>query len=132
MISRTATAVSWIAQVGAAAILLMAAAPKLTGDSGAAAMFDALGLGSPGRIAVGLGELAAGVLLLLPAFAWVGAGLGAGLMAGAIFFHITRLGIVVDSDGGTMFAMAVFTLVASATVLWIRRRAIPLFKPTVA
>jgi hypothetical protein len=46
-------------------------------------------------------------------------------MSGAIFFHLTKLGIVVQDDGGLLFALAVVVWLSSAVVLWLHRRALP-------
>jgi uncharacterized membrane protein YphA (DoxX/SURF4 family) len=87
---------SWIMQ-GLASIvfLVMGAVPKLTGDPSAVQIFEKVGLGDAGMYATGVAELAAGVLILLPRTNWIGAGLGAMVMLGAIGSHLfTGLGIV--------------------------------------
>lgn len=42
-------------------------------------------------------------------------------MVGAITGHLTKLGIVVKDDGGLLFALAIITLAACATIAIIRR-----------
>ncbi len=54
-----------------------------------------------------------------------GAVLALGMIAGAIFFHLTRLGIVVKDDGGLLFILALVVFFGSAAILYIRRREIP-------
>ena len=71
-------------------------------------------------------ELVAAVLLLFRCHAWKGALLASGVMAGAIFSHLTVLGIVVKDDGGLLFALAVTVLLCSLVVLFQQRNQIPL------
>ena len=47
-------------------------------------------------------------------------------MSGAIFSHLTKLGIVVKDDGGLLFALAIVVFIASAILLVINRKAVPL------
>jgi hypothetical protein len=67
----------------------------------------------------------AGVLLLIPATAAIGGVIAAGLMVGAIASHLTKFGVEVQGDGGLLFAMACLVLLCSLTVVWIRRRSLP-------
>jgi len=84
-----------------------------------------LGLEPYGRIGIGVMELIASILILLKRTSWAGALLTVGLMAGAIFSHLTQLGIEVKGDGGQLFYMAVGTWVLSLVVLWSERKQIP-------
>lgn len=60
-----------------------------------------------GRWAIGLCELVASALLLVPRTRIFGAALGVGIMTGAIFFHlVSPLGIEVMGDGGLLFGLA--------------------------
>jgi hypothetical protein len=53
--------------------------------------------------------LIASALILYPRTTGLGALLGAGLMSGAIFFHLTKLGIRFDGDYGLFtFALIAF------------------------
>jgi putative oxidoreductase len=70
-------------------------------------------------------ELFAAVLLLFPRTTWFGALVAAGVMAGAIGSHLTKLGIVVKDDGGLLFALAVIVFVAALVTAFIHRRQIP-------
>jgi hypothetical protein len=65
------------------------------------------------------------VLLLFPRSTWLGALLAAGVMVGAIGSHLTRLGIVVQNDGGLLFVLALIVLVCALGLLFIHRRQIP-------
>ena len=40
--------------------------------------------------------------------------------------HLTKLGIVVQDDGGLLFGLAITVAVCCATVLFLHRRQIPL------
>jgi len=113
---------SWVLQILVAALFLMAAFPKLTGDPMATAMIDQLGVGSwPGPV-IGLAELAAAVLLVIPKTVAYGGVLGLLILVGAIFSHLTVLGISLgEDDGGSMFTMALVGLVLSAIIVYLRR-----------
>ncbi|MEM8895231.1 MAG: DoxX family protein, partial [Bacteroidota bacterium] len=67
----------------------------------------------------GVVELVAGVLLLTRKWNFLGGFLGIGLMSGAIFFHLTSLGIEVQGDGGYLFYLALAVMVSSIGVLII-------------
>ena len=56
---------------------------------------------------------------------WLGAGLSAGLMAGAVKIHLTMIGIEVKGDGGTLFYTAIATLILSLMILWGKKKDIP-------
>ena len=74
-----------------------------------------------GRIGIGLMELIAAVLILYPRTTVLGAILATGLMCGAIYSHLSKLGIVVLNDGGQLFVYAIVVLVASVWLVWIHR-----------
>lgn len=86
------------------------------------------GFAAYGGYIIGTVELIASLLLLIPRTQVVGAIVSAGVIAGAIFFHLfTPLGVsvIIDEtgtqDGGQLFAMAVGVLLASLLILWLRR-----------
>jgi hypothetical protein len=56
---------------------------------------------------------------------WLGALLALGMMGGAIMSHLTKLGIVVQNDGGLLFALAITVAVCSLITLTLHRRQIP-------
>jgi hypothetical protein len=126
-LSRPAFVVSWILRIVAALILLQTLFFKFTGAPESIYIFTTIGQEPWGRIGSGVVELVASVLLLVPnpAAAATGALLALGVMSGAIFFHLTKLGIVVQDDGGLLFALAVVVWLSSAVVLWLHRRALP-------
>ena len=131
-LSRKSNLTSWVLQLIAAAILGQTLVFKFTGAPESRWIFEQLGVEPWGRWASGVAELVAVVLLLTPRAAHLGALLGLGVMAGAIGAHLTRLGIEVQGDGGTLFALAIVTSVACATVAWIRRARVPILGPALA
>jgi hypothetical protein len=128
-LSRTQNWGSWILQLLAAGILLQTLFFKFTGAEESVYIFSTLGIEPWGRIGTGLAELIAAVLLLAPRTAPAGAVLTMGLMTGAIFSHLTVLGIAVKGDGGLLFGLAMIVFAASAIVVVIRRGQIPVVGP---
>lgn len=91
-------------------------------------IFETVGLEPHGRIGIGIVELIAGILLLIPRTVWIGALLTLGVIGGAIVMHLTQLGIDVKGDGGLLFGTAVLTFVLSAILLYFYRKDIPFLK----
>lgn len=118
----------WAAQIVAAIILLQTLYFKFTGAEESVYIFSKLGVEPYGRIGSGVMELIAGVMLLIPATAGVGALIAMGVMAGAIGSHLTILGIDILGDGGQLFAYAVIVFVCCAFVAFVRRNEIPVIK----
>jgi hypothetical protein len=87
-------------------------------------IFSSLGMEPWGRIGSGVMELIASLLLLYPRTTFIGAALGLGLMAGAIFFHLTKLGIVVLGDGGLLFFYALLTFTCCAILLFLNKETV--------
>ncbi len=81
-----------------------------------------------GRIGSGIMELIAAVLLLTPRFVWAGAVLAMAATGGAIFSHLTFLGIEVQGDKGLLLLLAIIVFVTSAVALYLHRQQIPLGK----
>ena len=108
-----------------AVILLQTLYYKFGAHEDSVYIFTTLGLEPYGRIGIGVMELIASILILMKRISWAGALLTVGLMAGAIFSHLTQLGIEVKDDGGQLFYMAVATWVLSLVVLWSERKQIP-------
>jgi hypothetical protein len=81
--------------------------------------------------AVGIVELLCVILLLVPRTAAIGAALSLLVISGAIFTHLTSLGIQVvdpatgEADGGFLFGLAVLVAIGSAVVLVFRWRQLP-------
>lgn len=78
------------------------------------------------RIGTGIIELVASILLFVPKKNWLGAGLAAGTMSGAIMSHLTILGIEHNNDGGALFYSAIVTFVAGIIILFHYRKDIPI------
>lgn len=123
--TRTQKVISMTARIVAALILLQTLFFKFTGDPESIYIFTTIGMEPWGRIGSGIAELLASFLLLLPRTVWLGALLSIGVMAGAIFFHLTTLGIEVQGDGGQLFYMGVAVLICSLVALYIHRKNIP-------
>jgi uncharacterized membrane protein YphA (DoxX/SURF4 family) len=112
---------TWILRLLAAVILLQTLFYKFSAAEESVFIFSKLGIEPWGRIGTGIGELIASILILIPATTSFGALLGLGLMSGAIFFHLTKLGIVVMDDSGQLFTYAVLVFL-SCGILAIRYR----------
>ncbi len=123
------TTVAWTAQIVVAAILLQTLYFKFTGAPESIYIFSRLGLEPWGRIGSALAELFASVMLLVPSTAALGAILALAVISGALFGHLTRLGIEVQGDGGLLFLLACTVFLGSALVLWLRRGELPLVGP---
>lgn len=117
---------SWILQIVIAVILVQTLFFKFTGAAESVWIFSQLGMEPWGRIGTGVLELIAAVLVLIPRTTTLGALLAAGLMVGAMASHLTKLGIVVQDDGGLLFGLAATVLASSIVVLVLRRKEIPL------
>ena len=120
-----ATVASWVLQLVVAGILLQTLFFKFTGAAESVYIFSTLGAEPWGRIGSGVVELIAAILLLVPATSTVGAALALAVITGAIFSHLTVLGIDVQGDGGLLFSLAVTVFMASGLILLLRRAEIP-------
>ena len=123
--SSTSKYLSVAVRIIAAIILLQTLYFKFTGAEESIYIFTKVGMEPWGRIGSGIGELIASVLLLVPRTAWLGALMSLGVISGAIFFHLTILGIEVQGDGGYLFILGLVVFICSAIALWIHRRDIP-------
>jgi len=104
----------------AALIMLQSLFFKFTAAPESVYIFSVLGMEPWGRIGIGALELVSSVLILFSATA-VGALLAIGLMSGAIYFHLTRLGIAVQNDSGQLFAYACIVLLCSLALLYLHK-----------
>ncbi|WP_439628256.1 DoxX family protein [Gemmata sp.] len=129
--ARPAATVAWAAQVIVAAVLAQTLFFKFTYPPETQYIFEGRG-GRPAATLIGLAELACVALLLVPRTAAVGAVLALAVISGAIFTHLTALGIEVkdpatgEGDGGLLFALAVTVAAGSLVVLAVRWRQLPL------
>ncbi|MEO9476080.1 MAG: DoxX family protein [Cyclobacteriaceae bacterium] len=119
----------WVLSIIAAVLLLQTLYFKFSGSPESIYIFETVGMEPFGRIGLGIVELIAGVLLLIPKYRIYGALIGLGVISGAIFFHLTKLGIVVMDDGGQLFYYAVTVFVSCLLVVIMRRNQIPFIGP---
>jgi hypothetical protein len=117
---------SWILSIIVAAILLQTLYFKFTGSVESLYIFEKTGLGDAGRIGSGIVELFASIALLIPRTRAIGAILALGTICGALFFHLTSLGIEVMGDGGTLFYLALAVFASSIVLLILHRKEIPI------
>lgn len=115
----------WIVKLTAVVILLQTLYFKFTAAEESVYIFQTLGIEPYGRIGSGVVELIASILILIPRTTLLGALLGLGTMLGAIFSHIFVLGIEVQNDGGTLFILAVITLLNCLLLVYAARNKIP-------
>jgi putative oxidoreductase len=135
-LSKKQRVLDWTCRIIAAVILLQTLYFKFTGATESVYIFTKVGMEPWGRYGSGIAELIAALLLVSSCHAWAGALLALGVMAGAIFSHLTVLGLVVMDDGGLLFALALIVFSCSTTIVYLHRRQIPLlsrfFNPTQA
>lgn len=110
--------ITWILRIVVAVIFSQTLFFKFTGSEESIYIFSTLGMEPYGRIATGIAELAAAILILIPRTSWIGALIGLGVMIGAIISHLTVLGIEVQNDGGTLFMMALITFICCALLVY--------------
>lgn len=124
--SKTITIAAWICRIAAAVILLQTLYFKFTAAPESVYIFTKVGLEPWGRIGSGIAELIAAILILVPRTTWLGAGLALAVMIGAIFSHLTVLGLVVMDDGGLLFGLALAVALCSVVLLFFQRQRLPL------
>jgi len=122
---------TWLLRLLAALLMLQTLYFKFTAAPESVYIFSQLGMEPYGRIGIGIMELVASALILFPKTTAIGAALAIGLMAGAVFFHLTKLGLEVMGDGGQLFIYALLVLFAGIGLLIIHRQQIyAIIKPT--
>lgn len=127
--STGAKVTSWVAALIAGLIYLQTLFFKFTGAPESIAIFTKLageGMESLMRFGTGIVELITAVLLIVPTTRPYGAVLSLGVIAGAIMSHFTVLGIVVENDGGTLFALACLILLSSLVLIFIHKDSLPI------
>lgn len=139
--ARWLKAISWSCRLIAAVILLQTLFFKFTAAPESVYIFTKLGVFLNhylpsisvdtvqvyARLGSGIMELFAAILLLVPRSVWAGAVLAMAATGGAIFSHLTFLGLVVMNDGGLLFALALIVFGTSTTAVLIHRSQIPVF-----
>jgi len=111
----------WVLRLLPAVIMLQTLYFKFTAQPESVQLFTILGMEPWGRIGTGVMELIAAALILYPKTTVYGAGVGLGLMSGAIFFHLTKLGIDFGGDY-TLFTYAIISFACCAILLLMFRR----------
>ncbi|WP_418511877.1 DoxX family membrane protein [Corallibacter sp.] len=108
-----------------AIILLQTLRFKFTAHPDSVYIFSKAGLEPYGRILIGILELISSILLLRNKTAWIGAILTSGIIVGAIFLHLTKIGIQVNNDNEVLFITAIITFILSIIIIYIHRKDIP-------
>ena len=117
---------SWLLQIVVAVILLETLFFKFTGAEEPIYIFTTVGAEPWGRYGSGVLELIAAVLLLIPGTVAIGALLAVGVGVGAVFSHLTLLGIDVKGTAACCSASRCVVLTGSLIVLAIHRRELPI------
>jgi hypothetical protein len=116
----------WLIRLIAASVMLQTLYFKFTAAPESVYIFTRVGMEPWGRIGSGVVELIASALLLwTPTAAW-GAVIAVGTVTGAILFHLTRLGIEVQGDGGLLFGLACLVWICGAATILIHGSDLPL------
>jgi len=115
-----------ILRIIVALILIQTLRYKFTAHTDSVYIFTKVGLEPFGRIGIGILELISAILILISKTIWAGALLTFGIISGAVLMHLTQLGIEINNDGGTLFYMAITTLIFSAFILWNQRKNMPI------
>jgi len=120
---RAATVALWIARIAVAGILGMGAFTKffMYTPEGSMALADAMGVGRGVIVLIGLVELAATALILVPRTHRFGALLAAATMGGALFTHATRIGWS-GNAAAEMWPLALVALAAASSIVAVRFR----------
>src|SRR5512147_1171939 len=111
--------ISWALRLIVAIILLQTLFFKFTAARESVYIFETLGMEPWGRIGSGVFELLASVLLLIPSTVIPGAAMAMAATSGAIFFHLTKLGVALTpvGDRGELFGLAVLVTLCAAALL---------------
>ena len=115
-LSKTLRIIDWIVRIVVAVVLLQTLFFKFTAAKESVYIFSTLGAEPWGRVGSGVVELVAAILLLIPRTAVYGAILALGTISGAIFAHLTKLGITipaVDDHGRAALNFQLTVLIAS-------------------
>jgi hypothetical protein len=125
--TKTSLRISWALRLIVAIILLQTLFFKFTAARESVYIFSTLGMEPWGRIGSGVFELIASVLLLIPSTVLPGAAMAMAATGGAIFFHLTRLGVALTpvGDNGELFALAILVTLLAAAILLLHRQELP-------
>ncbi len=121
---KSSTILLWVLRIIAAVIMLQTLYFKFSAAEESVFIFTEMGIEPWGRIATGIFELIASILILYRPTLIFGAIMAAGIMSGAILSHLTVLGVEVKDDGGQLFAYALIVWMCSATIIWMEKEKI--------
>lgn len=116
----TRSAGVWILRIIPAVIMLQTLYFKFTAHPESVRLFTEIGMEPWGRIGTGVIELIASILLLIPALTGFGALIGLMMMTGALFFHLTKIGVNFGGDPW-LFIYALVTFVCCASLILVYR-----------
>jgi uncharacterized membrane protein YphA (DoxX/SURF4 family) len=122
MFSKSDNITLLIARIVPAIILMQTLYFKFTAAPESVEIFTRLHVEPWGRITTGILELIAGLMLLIPPTATLGAVLGLVLMSGAIASHLFVIGIESAGDKGQLFALAIIVFLCCITVIYLEKR----------
>ncbi|GAB4245554.1 MAG: hypothetical protein Tsb0034_24110 [Ekhidna sp.] len=96
---------------------------KFTGADESVWIFDQMGWEPWGRYLIALIETTA-IILLLSRWYIAGSIITLSIISAANFMHFTRLGFVINDDGGVLFISSIIVIVCSLIVVihWNRKR----------
>ena len=115
--------ISWILQLIVVVILGQTLFFKFTDAPETVELFGQLGMGPFGYKLIGLLELIACILLLIPGSVATGALLGWGVMTGAIIAHVTEIGF--EGEYGVLGSMAIAAWLLCIGIMYLNRTSIP-------
>lgn len=110
----------WILRLVPAIILLQTLYFKFTAQPESVRLFTEIGMEPQGRIGSGIIEGIAAILILIPRFTGYGAILGLMMMTGALYFHLTKLGVNFGGDP-LLFIYAVITFICCAALILLNK-----------
>lgn len=116
----------WVLRIVPAIIMLQTLYFKFTAHPESVKLFTILKMEPWGRIGTGIAELIASILLLVPRTTLLGALMGAGIMSGAMFFHLTnsQVGIYFNGDPW-LFIYALVSFLCCLVLVVLHRKQIP-------
>jgi len=118
---------SWTIRILTTFIIFQIVYFKLSGDPKCIYVFKKVGGEPIGRLTTGLIELLAGILLLVPTTKIWGAIIAFLAACCCLYAHFTVLGIIINNDGGLLFAMTFSVFILSIILFFLHQKEL-LFK----
>jgi putative oxidoreductase len=115
----------WFCRLLSCGILLQTLFFKFSDAPESIYIFSKIGFEPIGRYVIGTIELIASVLILIPIYSWLGSFLAATIMVGAVFSHLTLLGVDVQGDQGLLFVLSLVVFSSSLVNLYLEKARIP-------